>query len=137
MHKFISLWLSECYVSRKKSSFQRSLKVPLLLGFEWLRELINKFQNKIITFLKYNLWNFPAEMSNNVNFGVHFGRTSICLAVEKDGRCDVVANDAGKIYVWLRSAVYLKHSKMIRGRHSFRKNDWIKTKESRLMSKFA
>lgn len=30
-----------------------------------------------------------------VSFGVHVGRTSMCLAVEKDGRCDVVANDAG------------------------------------------
>jgi len=32
---------------------------------------------------------------STVSFGVHFGRSSICLAVEKDGRCDVVANDAG------------------------------------------
>ena len=124
------------HVSQKKLLLHRFLKITLFF-FEWLRESINKFQNKIITFLKDDLWIFTAKMSNNVNFGVHFGRTSICLAVEKDGRCDVVANDAGKIYVWLRSAVYLKHSEMIRGRYSFRKNDWIKTKESRLMSKFA
>ena len=32
---------------------------------------------------------------SSVCFGVHFGRSSICLAVERDGRCDVVANDAG------------------------------------------
>lgn len=30
-----------------------------------------------------------------VSFGVHVGQTSACLAVERDGRCDVVANDAG------------------------------------------
>ena len=37
---------------------------------------------------------YVCKMSS-VSFGVHFGRSSICLAVEKDGRCDVVANDAG------------------------------------------
>ena len=127
------LWLSQSYMFRKKKLLlHRFLKITLFF-FEWLRESINKFQNKIITFLKDDLWIFTAKMSNNVNFGVHFGRTSICLAVEKDGRCDVVANDAGKIHVWLRFPVNLKYSNMIRGRWK-----WLKCiKENRLMSKFA
>ena len=32
---------------------------------------------------------------SNISFGVHIGRTSMCLAAEKDGRIDVIANDAG------------------------------------------
>ena len=30
-----------------------------------------------------------------ISFGVHIGRTSMCIAAEKDGNWDVIANDAG------------------------------------------
>ena len=30
-----------------------------------------------------------------VSFGVHIGRTSMCIAAEKEGNWDVIANDAG------------------------------------------
>ena len=49
------LWLSQSYMFRKKKLLlHRFLKITLFF-FEWLRESINKFQNKIITFLKDDL----------------------------------------------------------------------------------
>ena len=31
----------------------------------------------------------------SISFGVHLGRTSMCLAAEKDGKFDVIANEGG------------------------------------------
>jgi len=31
----------------------------------------------------------------STSFGVHIGNTSACIAVSKEGKTDVVANDAG------------------------------------------
>jgi molecular chaperone DnaK (HSP70) len=32
---------------------------------------------------------------NNTAFGVHIGNSSACIAVSREGKTDVVANDAG------------------------------------------
>ena len=46
--------------------------------------------------LKYRpseVYDIPEKMSTA--FGVHMGNSSACIAVSKEGKTDVVANDAG------------------------------------------